>query len=1089
MPVVLPNARKVKEEMKKGRFEATLPGKTQESKGLLMLKGLGSEEGRSTVKMASMSTLKRGVSVENDNMEQSIDTDNGGSVTTASSSFQASLPLPLPQTMEPIITADNELAKDKEAKEGGGGGGKEGERVITKNQWTTTDGLHYLTTKVVDDDRLIKVIQKGQELLHEIRMAHSHLPYSAMERQTDCFSIEKSEITQRVTKVLYTSSNDFKAKDTGTANRLSTFHQKKSKLARDGQKNKVCLYRGEADHNSASSLERYMHLTTGCPSSSIDFVPAKPVLVSSYQTTGKITYLNDDVTSIERGTIKKEQRGLPGVADSGPLREQEWVEKTEAGSTQKSCYKLDMCHIGGVTLVESNLDEQHEEVLIEERERSHGGGEEETRYEEVKKESNVCPVEEIKGNLVMRVTSPVHKGPEGSLQNTRPRLAVQVLPSVSIDPVTKKKDNNAVLSLACSSESTPSDTEKPFIPTTPHQAIRLEGKVYLPISPRTSPPPLSLPVLSNEAERTRKTHFSNDVSLDQVQQKAQSHIKGQAQEWAKHELLVQLLSSLRDSNVSLASSSSSLSHSPRQSVARESDNVANLVKEILLQEALSLYHPLEDSETKEEEEEEEEGGEGEDYSDTSFESEVITPLSTPSPTPPSSPIVIPKEATPIIHTPELTPVGSLTISPKEEEDELITPQGSPNSQSSITYDNSTVSHKSTTSHAYEVLADTSYATPTPTVISLPNDAKEKDIIVEEEKPEVPESVTDSSSFSSSSSQNNTHSKVLVTSDSSVTTDNDISVGENLRSLLGAVPPQPPTVCNDVSLSEGEVPLSPGDTRWNVFVGNRVQQTNLSTVCRVTDQYTDSMTTTEETNKESITPFQLNILTPGFPMQPSLLSFHHHPPRHAATAFISTPFNNNERSSKRGTSKEAVADIKSTNDNAIMSSGSNNNDDDTLAHVPSLSDEPHSLNNQLTPPPLSPGEVPCPHSRGKVATGSPQLSEGEVPVFTHKKSKKTREGTVVINLSRNRKSDNSNDGAQVVRVAPVKKSVSLATPSQPQWVSQSVLRSSSKSSLPRKPYDRIADPDPVFNISSRGPVMILDTDNDHNASSIDSLTLT
>ena len=77
-------------------------------------------------------------------MEQSTDTDNCGSVTTASSSSQASFPLPLPQTMA-IITSDNEHFKDKEVKERGE---EEGERVIIKNQWTTTEGLHYLPTKV-----------------------------------------------------------------------------------------------------------------------------------------------------------------------------------------------------------------------------------------------------------------------------------------------------------------------------------------------------------------------------------------------------------------------------------------------------------------------------------------------------------------------------------------------------------------------------------------------------------------------------------------------------------------------------------------------------------------------------------------------------------------------------------------------------------------------------------------------------------------------------------------------------------------------------------------------------------------------------
>ena len=245
------------------------------------------------------------------------------------------------------------------------------------------------------------------------------------------------------------------------------------------------------------------------------------------------------------------------------------------------------------------------------------------------------------------------------------------------------------------------------------------------------------------------------------------------------------------------------------------------------------------------------------------------------------------------------------------------------------------------------------------------------------------------------------------------------------------------------------------------------------------------THTHSSLQEPIAPLQLNTLTPGFPIQPSLLSFHH-PPH---TAIISTPFNN-EPSNKGGIRKETAVDIKSTNDNAIISGDSN--DDDTLAHIPSLSEAALSLNNQLSPTTLSPGEVPHPHLRNKGTTVSPQLSEGEVPVLNLKKGKKTREGAVVINLSRKRKSDShthSNDGVEVVRVAPIKKSVSLATPSQSQWVSQSVLRSSSESSLPRKPYDKNADPDPVFNISSRGPVMILDTDSDHNVSSIDSLTLT
>ena len=160
-----------------------------------------------------------------------------------------------------------------------------------------------------------------------------------------------------------------------------------------------------------------MHLTTGCPSSSIEIVPVKPALWSSYQTTGKITYLNDDVTSVERGIIKKEQRELLGV-DCGALRETEWIERPETKSTQGHC-KLNVCHIGGVTLVESKLDER---VLIKETEKQRGE-EEETQYEEGKKESDECLLEEIKGNSVMRTMSPAHKVPEKGL---RPTLAVQV---------------------------------------------------------------------------------------------------------------------------------------------------------------------------------------------------------------------------------------------------------------------------------------------------------------------------------------------------------------------------------------------------------------------------------------------------------------------------------------------------------------------------------------------------------------------------------------------------------------------------------------------------------------------------------------
>ena len=42
-----------------------------------------------------------------------------------------------------------------------------------------------------------------------------------------------------------------------------------------------------------------------------------------------------------------------------------------------------------------------------------------------------------------------------------------------------------------------------------------------------------------------------------------------------------------------------------------------------------------------------------------------------------------------------------------------------------------------------------------------------------------------------------------------------------RLLPGAVPI---ATRNDVSLSEGEVPLSPGDTRWKTFTDTRTKQT-------------------------------------------------------------------------------------------------------------------------------------------------------------------------------------------------------------------------------------------------------------------------
>ena len=45
--------------------------------------------------------------------------------------------------------------------------------------------------QAIDDESLSEVMQRGEELLWEIRSAHSRVPFPSMESQTDCFSIEK----------------------------------------------------------------------------------------------------------------------------------------------------------------------------------------------------------------------------------------------------------------------------------------------------------------------------------------------------------------------------------------------------------------------------------------------------------------------------------------------------------------------------------------------------------------------------------------------------------------------------------------------------------------------------------------------------------------------------------------------------------------------------------------------------------------------------------------------------------------------------------------------------------------------------------
>ena len=135
---------------------------------------------------------------------------------------------------------------------------------------------------------------------------------------------------------------------------------------------------------------------------------------------------------------------------------------------------------------------------------------------------------------------------------------------------------------------------------------------------------------------------------------------------AQHELLVQLLSSLGDKAPSSSSSVSSLESQPH-SVATETGDVAGLVREILLKEALGFYQMKEETESHQDEV-------VYDYSNSSFESESVTPIATPSPTPPSTPPT-PKEAVPVEHTPQVTPTGSLTaLTFQKEEEELSTPQ-------------------------------------------------------------------------------------------------------------------------------------------------------------------------------------------------------------------------------------------------------------------------------------------------------------------------------------------------------------------------------------------------------------------------------
>lgn len=189
--------------------------------------------------------------------------------------------------------------------------------------------------------------------------------------------------------------------------------------------------------------------------------------------------------------------------------------------------------------------------------------------------------------------------------------------------------------------------------------------------------------------------------------------------------------------------------------------------------------------------------------------------------------------------------------------------------------------------------------------------------------------------------------------------------------------------------------------------------------------------------------------------------------------------------------------------------STESDDDTLAHVPSLSDSTHSLTQDKRPrnrlnsahSSLSPGEVTRPQVKESVAESS-QISEGEVPLRMLPGNRKVvmatelKDGIDVIDLSHKRSVDHthSDENIEVVRVTPLKNNSAMPTSGLPhpqsKWVSQDVL--SSASSLEPLPVDANgpkAGLVPVLNVSARGPVVIMDIDNEDNISSIDSLTLT
>lgn len=384
------------------------------------------------------------------------------------------------------------------------------------------------------------------------------------------------------------------------------------------------------------------------------------------------------------------------------------------------------------------------------------------------------------------------------------QLTIQILPSIDIED---KKTNLSSLSpsveyLNSDDHITNGDKDIPIedisqdVSNSVNPVVVLDG---LPPSPmKQSDQHLHLPPYLQEGMKPHLQECTR-MSSNEIEYKIQQHMEKQAHEWIQQELLARVMACVSEQQNSVSSSPSSYCSTSIDSKEDEchdkeiaDDDIAELIKQVLFQQALGVLKSRKD------EGKGEKGSSKEDYS-FSFESNVSsesTPyIPTPHPTPPSSPLhctITPTDSlSRDIPTPDHTPTYT---SEEEEEDETLLKEEifTPEQTSELMSESST---KLTTPTTTRIISN-QYVTPKS----------------QEEKLEDIQKCTQSLSESSTHSSS-TPPTYTCLSTSTVSTDNDISVGQSV--LLHR--PFPLRIQETKSISEGEVPLSPGDARWKIHI--------------------------------------------------------------------------------------------------------------------------------------------------------------------------------------------------------------------------------------------------------------------------------